>query len=79
MKRSEPKGRCTHVPAMDLTPSQLGIEQVAKQQAQASLEGLNLNWSDWSVLFLSILYLFLMTRSQKHQQRKTCWSFINET
>jgi len=63
---------------MDLTPSQLEIEQVAKQQAQASLEGLNLNWSDWSVLFY-LFILFLMTRSQKHQQRKTGWSFINET
>lgn len=54
-KRTARKGWCTHVPAMDLTPSRLGIEQVAKQQAQASLEGLNLNWSDWSVL----LYLFI--------------------
>lgn len=54
---------------MDLTPSQLEIEQVAKQQAQASLEGLNLNWSDWSVLFylfilFTVHFLFLMTRSQ---------------
>lgn len=52
---------------MDLTPSQLGIEQVAKQQAQASLEDLNLNWSDWSVLF----YLFFLIFDDKVTETPT--------